>query len=262
MSSKPTYLGLEYALQFQNRSIVEAYQYRAPYPPATFELLLGLLGEGPKALLDVGCGRGDLARPIAELVERVDAVDLSLEMLEQGKRLPGGDNPRLNWIYAPAEEAPLNPPYGLIMAGASLHWMDWDVVMPRFAHALSPGAYLALVAVRLLPLPWGEHLREIIPRFSTNKEYRPFDLIPELEQRGLFVQHGEEYTEPVLFRQPIESYVESFHSMNGFSRGRMTPDAAATFDMEVAELVAPYALGGQLEFRVTAHVLWGTPLVP
>src|SRR5438309_1253245 len=113
MQSKPRYLWPDYASQFKDRSIVEAYRHRAPYPPETFSILHELIGEGPSSLLDVGCGRGEIARPMAALVERIDAIDFSLEMLEHGKRLPGGDNPRLNWICAPVEEAPLDPPYGL-----------------------------------------------------------------------------------------------------------------------------------------------------
>jgi SAM-dependent methyltransferase len=148
------------------------------------------------------------------------------------------------------------------MAGSSLHWMDWDVVLPRFARVLAPGGYLALVAVRVLPLPWDERLRDLIPRFSTNKDYRPFDLIPELERRGLFVRHDESYTRPVPFTQTVADYVESFHSMNGFSRERVSPEVASAFDREVRELVTPYAPGGCVELKVTAHLLWGRPLAP
>lgn len=262
MHSKPSYLGPEYAAQFKDRSVADAYRHRPPYPTETFGMLLELLGEGPPCLLDAGCGRGEIARFMAEFVDRVDAVDFSLAMLEHGKRLPGGDNPRLNWIYASVEEAPLSPPYGLVTTGASLHWMDWDVVLPRFAQVLSLGAYLAIVAVRTLPPRWDDPLQNLIARFSTNKEYRPFDLIPELERRGLFVQRGERYTAPVSFTQGVKEYVESFHSMNGFSRERMSPSSADTFDGELEELVGPYASDGYLELHVKAHLLWGRPLAP
>lgn len=262
MQSKPRYLWSDYAAQFMDHSIVVAYQHRAPYPPQTFDILLALMGEEPRALLDAGCGRGEIARPMAALVERVDAVDFSLEMLNHGKRLPGGDNPRLNWIHAPAEEAPLNPPYDLVTTGSSLHWMDWDIVLPRFARVLRPDAYLAIVAVRLLPSPWEGRLQGLIPQFSTNSDYRPFDLIPELERRGLFVQKGERYTDPILFTQTVEDYIESFHSMNGFSRERMNAEIACTFDKQVEELVTPYSSGGHLEMHVMAHLLWGKPFTP
>ncbi len=262
MPLKPRYLWSDYASQFGDRSIVDAYKHRAPYPPETFDMLLGLIGDGPRIVLDAGCGRGELARPMAALVDRVDAVDCSLEMLEHGKRLPGGADLRLNWIHAPVEEAPLNPPYGLVMAGSSLHWMDWDVVLPRFAHVLSEGGYLAIVAVRLLPMPWDKQLEEVCAHFSTNPDYRPFDLIPELERRGIFIQQSEQYTTPVPFTQGVEDYIESFHSMNGFSRERMNPDTASAFDREVEKLVTPYASKNHLEMQVHAHVLWGRPFAP
>ena len=40
------------------------------------------------------------------------------------------------------ETAPLDPPYVLAVAGESLHWMEWSVVLPRLAEALEPGALL------------------------------------------------------------------------------------------------------------------------
>ena len=42
------------------------------------------------------------------------------------------------------ETAPLDPPYALVTAGESLHWMAWEVVLPRFAAALVPGGLLAI----------------------------------------------------------------------------------------------------------------------
>src|SRR5215212_9706337 len=100
MQSKPSYLQPYYASQFKDHSIVQAYRHRAPYSPETFDILLRLIeeGGGPRYMLDVGCGRGELARPMAALLDRVDAVDFSQAMLEHGKLLPGGDNPRLHWI--------------------------------------------------------------------------------------------------------------------------------------------------------------------
>ncbi|HUC24416.1 MAG TPA: class I SAM-dependent methyltransferase [Streptosporangiaceae bacterium] len=46
-------------------------------------------------MLDIGAGDGALARPLAERVDRVDAVDVSAAMLAAGARQPGGDRPNL-----------------------------------------------------------------------------------------------------------------------------------------------------------------------
>src|SRR5581483_8631492 len=120
MKPKPGHLGLNYAMQFQDSSIVDVYHHRSPYTAEAIEHLVGLITNQPRTVLDVGCGTGDLARRLVERVERVDAVDFSQAMIAKGKTLPGGDHPRLNWIYGRIEEVALHPPYALITAGASL----------------------------------------------------------------------------------------------------------------------------------------------
>src|SRR3712207_7136062 len=51
----------------------------------------------------------------------------------------------------------------------------------------------------------------------------------------------------VPFRQPIADYVESIHSRNGFSRERMTREAAAAFDAAVHDLVSLACPSGVVE---------------
>src|SRR5439155_17899141 len=104
----------------------EAYRSRPPYPDELFEILAGLISDEPRVVLDAGCGTGEIARPLLGRVDRVDAVDFSPAMIERGRRSPGGDHPNLRWIVGRAEDVPLAPPYALITAGASLHWMDWE----------------------------------------------------------------------------------------------------------------------------------------
>lgn len=257
---KPKHLGVEYAQQFQDKSVVAAYRYRFPYPDAVFTILVGLISDSPRAVLDVGCGTGAIARPVAALVDRVDAVDFSAAMIEAGKRLLGGDAKNLRWIEGAVEQAPLNPPYALITAGQSLHWMDWDVVMPRFRDALTLNGYLAIVAEETLPAPWDARLSEIISRCSTNREFQPYDLIDELERRGLFEKQGETKTEPVSFSESIDDFIEACHSRNGFSRERMDKPSALAFDNEVKNLLMPFVEHGQVHFEYLATITWGKPM--
>jgi ubiquinone/menaquinone biosynthesis C-methylase UbiE len=259
MIPKPRHLEPEYGAQFKDLSIVEAYQYRPPYPAETFEILASLITGEPRTVLDVGCGRGDIARELVKFVERIDAVDFSNNMIETGKKLPGGDNPRINWIDGRVEEVPLSPPYALVTAGASLHWMDWYVVLPRFREVLVPGRYLAITGQEAAPQWWDGELGRIIRRYSTNRYFQPYDLIEELEKRNLFQKCGEKETVPVPFIQSIDDYIESFHSRNGLSRERMGKEMAAAFDKEVREVISPSAKEGMLEFQVTGHIVWGIP---
>lgn len=261
MQPKPKHLGVEYAAQFQDAALVAAYATRPPYPAEVFALLTELISTEPRIVLDVGCGTGDVARRLAPLVARVDAVDVSWRMIARGQTLPGGGAPNLRWIVSTAEAAALVPPYGLITAGESLHWMEWPVVLPRLHAALAPGASLALVGRDEEPTPWHEDLLQLMARYSTNRDYQPYNLTHELESRRLFATLGQRRTAPMPFVQSVAEYIESIHSRNGFSRDRMPSEGAAAFDVGVQELVAPHVgRDGLLHLQIAASVIWGTPL--
>jgi SAM-dependent methyltransferase len=126
---------------------VAVYHLRPPYPGSLFERLSEVAADGP--VLDAGCGTGDLARGLAPRVERVDAVDASPRMIERARQLPGAE--RVRWHAAPIEDAELDPPYALIVAGDSVHWFDWDVAFTRFAAWLAPAGTLAIVQREWFP---------------------------------------------------------------------------------------------------------------
>jgi trans-aconitate methyltransferase len=261
MRPKPESLTPEAAAAFQHPSVARSYRHRPTYSAGVFDILADLVVDQPRHVLDAGCGTGLLARRLVERVDRVDAVDVSQEMIGQGKLLPQGNHPNLNWILGRVEDAPLCPPYSLITAGDSLHWMDWDVVMPRFAGMLTPRGRLAILGADQLPTPWHDALLPIIRRYSVMSNWQPYDLIQELEERGLFRRVGSQRTEPVPYMQTIDEYIESFHARASLAWGRMTTDAAAAFDSEVRELVSRFS-PEQIELRLVTEVVWGIPLDP
>jgi ubiquinone/menaquinone biosynthesis C-methylase UbiE len=258
MFQKPDYFASKHAEVFQHHSIVEAYQHRPPYSAEVFAILAELIHETPRRVLDIGCGTGNIARNLSERVESVDAVDFSQPMIEQGKHLPNGDHPHLRWLYGRVEEVELNPPYALVTAGESLHWMNWSIVLPRFHELLTPGGYLAIVEQETRPDPWSL-LSEIIPHYTTNKGYYPYDMIEALEHQKLFHKVGEKKTAPILFTQPIDDYIESYHSRSGFSRERMGAEQAHVFDQEAKKILLNTYQNGVIELQVVGSIVWGTP---
>lgn len=235
-----------------------AYRYRPTYPPETFTILSNLIKSEPRRVLDAGCGTGYIARPLVEYVEQVDAVDFSLQMVEQGKQMSGGGHPRLRWLCGRVEDVELEPPYALITAGESLHWMDWQRVLPRFHDLLVPGGYLALIYHKTQPDPWSV-LGETLSNYRTDAGYQPFDLIAELERHHLFEMVGEQQTAPEPFVQSIDEYIESYHARAPFSRERMGADRAAAFDEEAREVLLKTYPDGKVSLQVMATVQWGIP---
>jgi SAM-dependent methyltransferase len=253
----------QHASVFGDASVVAAYQHRPPYPRETFEILLGLLDPQAslRTVLDAGCGPGIIARELAHAVDRVDAVDVAAPMLDAGRNLPGGAHPNLRWILGGLETAKLTPPYALAVAAASLHWMHWETVLPRLEEALTPRAWLAVVEEIVDPEPWRAELT-FIGNYSTNQDFRPYDMetiVQEIAARGLFHRAGAQETGPMVFRQAMDAYVESFHARNGLSRERMGQSAAREFDALVRAAARPHCRDGVVELRVHGRVIWGKP---
>lgn len=258
-ANRPANISPEHAAAFQERSVVEAYRHRPPYPPETFYILADLIVDSPRRALDLGCGTGFIARNLLDIVDEVDALDVSAEMIAEGKRLPNGAHPALNWIVGRAEDAPLRPSYALVTAGDSLHWMNWEVVLPRLADVLTTHGQLAIVTVHTFPTPWDAAVLPIMQCYSTyGDRYRSIDLIAELSQLRLFELHGQRRSAPMAFAQPVDDYVQSFHGRAGFARERMPARDVAAFDQAIRNAVAQHAQG-QVSLQVVGEVSWGRP---
>ena len=251
---------IEFGRVFADAEVAALYRYRAPYPREVFEILEQLVVE-PRNVLDAGAGTGALARDLAPLVARVDAVDPSAAMIAEGRALPGGDDPRITWVQERAEDVPLSPPYGLIVAGASLHWMDPTVVLPRFRDALAPGAKVAIVHNDFVPphaMATGVAL-DVIRRYSPLKDDPPeyAARVKSLVDRGLFVLEGERRTTPVPFEQSIDDVLSSLHSTSTLSRVTLA-DRLASFDNDMRAALAPLGKG-PLRSDIVAYIAWGRP---
>lgn len=256
----PFLQGAHNAERFQDQSVVDRYHLRPVYPPEIFTVLNELIVDEPRAVLDIGCGTGNVARPLAEYVERIDAVDLSLPMLERARTLPGGDSPKIRWLHGRAEDVELEQPYALITAGASLHWMEWDVVLPRLARILTPHGMLAIAFVEEQSTPWREGAGQIKRQFTNNPAYRAFNWIAALEKGRLFQQLGYRLTAPVPVKQTVEDYIAARHAHSTLSLDTMTAEQAAQFDTEMQALLSPFAQDGLLTFSVIGGIRWGKPL--
>jgi trans-aconitate methyltransferase len=254
-------LGEQFAARFQDQSVVDRYHLRPVYPPETFTFLNELIMDEPRHVLDVGCGSGNVARNLLNYAERIDAVDISRPMLERAKTLPGGTSPKLRWLHGRAEDVEVQPPYAMITAGDSLHWLDWGVVLPRFAQLLTPRGVLAMVHVEEHAMPWCEGYVQIVRRFSNNPNYNPVDLSAEFERYQLFQKQGEHVTAPIVWQQTIEDYIAAQHARSALSLDTMTAEQAAQFNAEMHTMLTPFAQNSILTAKIVGRVVWGKPLL-
>ena len=244
---------------FADAEVADLYRYRAPYPQRMFAILERLIVE-PRVVLDAGAGTGALARRFSRSIERIDAIDPSPAMIDRGRRSQGGGDPRIRWIVGRAEDAPLSPPYGLIACGASLHWMEADIVLPRFRGALAPGGRLAIVDTETTHSgAWRPEMLEIVRRYSPVKDHTETgEMVDALVARGVFALEGEERTPPEPFDQSVDGYLRMLGSTSTFSRVTLGARAAA-FDAESRALFARHGMS-RVTSEVVGYVAWGQPV--
>ena len=261
-TARPRQFWDDYALRFKNRSLAKTYELRPPYPPETYEILLSLLGESRGRVLDVGCGTGKIARTLVNHVVGVDAVDFSQEMIRVGKSLTNGNHSNLRWINGSVEDVRLYPPYDMVTAGASIHWMEWNVVFPRFKELLTTDGCLVIIdGDRPIGAPWHDAELALIRKYSTNKHYKQIDLVQELVDREHIHLIGDKRTTPVSFSQPLTDYVQSFHSRQSLSKEDMGEENVRTFDVELSQILSNFVdTNGYLSFQLETRVSWGKPL--
>jgi len=129
--------------------------YYAEYRPGYGEALFDDLAErfaldGDARVLDLGCGAGQLALPLAARAGEVLAMDPNERMLAHARRRAaeaGVEN--VEWVVgSDAEFDPSMGPFRLTTMGRSSHWMDQERTLERLSRATEPGGGIALVTDR------------------------------------------------------------------------------------------------------------------
>ncbi|MEU7650001.1 class I SAM-dependent methyltransferase [Streptomyces huasconensis] len=123
---------------------------RLPYAPGLAETLAGVLApDGRGRLLDVGCGPGTLALPLAPLFGEVVGVDPDPEMIAEARRQAAEHKVahKTRWLRARAEELPPGlGPFDVAVFAQSFHWMDRELVAATTRDLLRPGGALVHVS--------------------------------------------------------------------------------------------------------------------
>ena len=127
-------------------------RYRTPYPPETFEALREKFRLTKSSrVLDLGCGPGNVALPLANIVGQIYAVDPNEEMLAEARRL-AAERGIENIVFIPGESGDLPAlagrigPVDLTVMGRSFHWMDRDRTLRVLYGMTVPGGGVALLA--------------------------------------------------------------------------------------------------------------------
>lgn len=135
-------------------------RYRPPYPAAMLDDLRARAGvTGSGLLLDLGCGPGRVALPLAPHFRDVLAVDPEPEMIAAGREEAARLGlARVRWQVGKAEEVDAAPgSVELVTFGESFHRVDQPRVLSLARGWLAPGRCLATMGANSIfqsEAPW------------------------------------------------------------------------------------------------------------
>ncbi|WP_440105828.1 class I SAM-dependent methyltransferase [Streptosporangium sp. H16] len=131
-------------------------RYRHGYETEIIDYIADMLDLDDRVrVLDLGCGPGTLAIPLASRAGEILAVDPSEEMLAEGARW---GTPGIRWLRGDSStlgELPLGPVDHVVM-GRSFHWMERERVLRYFDGLLPAHGAVVLAGPTTDPVepPW------------------------------------------------------------------------------------------------------------
>jgi len=127
-------------------SVAQLYEAsRLGYPSSIVEQAVATAGLGAdSAVLEVGCGTGQLTEDLARFGFRLTAIDLGPSMITAARHRLAGS--AVSFQVASFEDfAAPEASFDLIVSGTAFHWVDPEVRFRKPARLLRPGGWLALL---------------------------------------------------------------------------------------------------------------------
>ncbi|WP_067469292.1 class I SAM-dependent methyltransferase [Nocardia amamiensis] len=145
--------------------------YRPGYPPEFFAELRDRFGlNGTQHVLDLGCGTGQIAIPLAPAVATVFAVDPDPDMLKEGEQR-ATDSRNIEWMRGDSYHLDaLNlPPLDLVVMGKSFHWTDRAALLSDLDTRIRPQGAVVVVTGELFANaavpPWDDVVTSVRAKY-------------------------------------------------------------------------------------------------
>jgi trans-aconitate methyltransferase len=247
------------------RSAAEHYRKgRPPYATALFDRVAGRVGlTRDHAVLDLGCGPGQLALGFARLAGTVTAIDPESEMLRIAAADAATAGYEIRFIEGSSYD--IGPALGcfrLTTIGRAFHWMDRADTLQRLDGMIEPGGALALFADRHPVVPenaWRKVYNAVLDSHSAEDSARrqrkaaewpahetvllasPFS---QLERIGVIESR----------RTPVAHIKDRLLSLSSVSRDKIGARADAMI-AELTEKLTPFVTDGTVAEVVESEAL-------
>jgi len=229
----------------------------------------GSTSTGPGVFLDLGCGTGQLAIPLAKHVAEGVGLDPEPEMIAEADRQAQASRvANISWTQGNSADLPGEfEPFKLVTLGRSFHWMDLEKVLAALDHIVTAEGGLVIANDSCLVLrsatAWQQAIEDIQNHY----------LRPDAQPRPTTTSDGHQPHEEILARSPfrqihrrvyefdrpwtIEQAIGYLYSTSLPLR-RLLNDRRTEFEQEVTDALLAIDPNGQFIEPVALEVLTAT----
>ncbi len=119
---------------------------RRGYPQEVVEFMVSTASVRPgSAVLEVGCGTGQLTEQLAPYELAVTAIDIGPSMIAAARRRVRGSDVQFE-VAAFEDFQAAESSFELVASATAFHWIDPEIKFHKPARPLRPGGWLALLA--------------------------------------------------------------------------------------------------------------------
>ena len=251
---------------FEQLEVFRNYRFRPDYPAELYDKLVAL-SPRTHSVLDLGCGPGKIANGLSSQFDTVTAVDASEPMLQLGIEQQA-DQGNIVWVHGLAESVDLDTgPFDLIVAAASIHWMDHAKLFPRLLDQVSDDHVFVVVDGDGAYNPpweraWNQFMAKWISRLK-DEVYEPDNNESAFSRRmtrhrdwidlkgRLNLDYG--------VSQSIDDFIRCQHSRDTFAPSKLGSEIGA-FDMELRSILEIHAVNDVVTYNVQTRLEWGSIL--
>jgi SAM-dependent methyltransferase len=240
-------------------------RFRRPYPEALFaDLRLRVPITGTGRLLDLACGTGQVAVPLAAWFTETVALDAEPETVAFASQKAARHGPSsVKWLAGTAEEAAVDGQFELIAVGTAFHRLDRRAVARRMRQLVADSGAVALL---WSPVPsdgdepWQRELRQVIvdwldragsgeripPGWEASRAASPDREV--LERAGFAYEGRFEFGREDVWT--VESLIGFLHSTSILSRPALG-GAVEAFETDVARRLGPFSSDGTFRHQTS-----------
>jgi ubiquinone/menaquinone biosynthesis C-methylase UbiE len=247
-------------------------RFRPGYPQAFFDLLVEVFHlDGSGRLLDLGCGTGQIAVPLARLFAEVVAMDPEPEMLAEAQRVigeAGAGNVTLVEGGSSDLEAFVDQigSFRLVTMGSSFHWMDREATLDVLSRMVEPGGGIVVASAGSLwtaNAPWCQAVKATVQRWlgegrraGSSTYADPLERHEAVIERSRFgpcrthiLRHRQDWT--------VDQVADYLYSTS-FSSPHVLGERRDAFEKDLRETLLRLDPGGRFTEDVSLEVHLGT----